>query len=297
MRCTNPYTNERGAFPCGQCLPCRINRRRMWMHRMLLESVLHPYNSFITLTYRPEDEPPARSLEPKDLQDWLKRFRKSISPMRVRFYAAGEYGEETERPHYHIAMFNYPGCVYGQSQYSRWRRNCCENCDRVRDTWGRGLIQCGTLGPESMQYVAGYVMKKMTSIDDQRLHGRHPEFSRMSIGLGAGALENVADTLRALDLDITQADVPSALRHGNKLLPLGRYLRRKLRVLLGKDPNAPPETIAEMEKELRIVREISWNSQETGQFVPVSDLLREKEAQKLKNLEGRQRIFKQRKSL
>lgn len=264
---------------------------------MLLESVLHADNSFITLTYDDDHVPRDGSLVPKDLTDWLKRFRKCIEPVRVRYYAAAEYGDVSERPHYHLAMFGYPGCIYGQSQYSRFRKNCCSNCDRVRDTWGRGIVYCGTLGPESMQYIAGYVIKKMTAEDDPRLKGRHPEFSRRSIGLGAGALDNVADVIRSLDLDITQADVPSALRHGNKLLPLGRYLRRRLRVLLGKSPDAPPETIAEFQKELQALREISWTSEETGKFVPVSELQEKANAQKLLNLENRQRIFKQRKSL
>lgn len=143
---------------------------------MMLESLLHPYNSFWTLTYAPENEPLARSLEPADLRNWLKRFRRDLSPLRVRFYACGEYGDETERPHYHVALFNYPGCVYGRSRYRTIRGNCCANCDRVRDTWGLGLVDGGPLDPEGMQYVAGYVMKKMTAKDDQRLHGRSLSF-------------------------------------------------------------------------------------------------------------------------
>lgn len=107
----------------------------------------------------------------------------------------------------------------------------------------------------------------------------------------------MADVIRNLDLDLTQADVPSALRHGNKILPLGRYLRRKLRVMLGKDSNAPPETLAVIKEELRKLQEISWSSEETGQFKPVSQVYKEINAQKLTNLETRQRIFKQRKSL
>lgn len=264
---------------------------------MMLEALLHPYNSFWTLTYAPENEPFNRELEPKHLQDYLKRFRRSIAPVRVRFYACGEYGEETRRPHYHIAMFNYPGCVYGRSRYRTRGGNCCENCDRVRDTWGLGLVDGGPLDPEGMQYVAGYVMKKMTADDDPRLEGRHPEFSRKSIGLGAGALENVADVIRNLDLDLTQADVPSALRHGHKLLPLGRYLKRRLRVLLGKSPDAPQIVIDQIKEEMRQLQEISWSSEETGKFKPVSQVHREMNEQKLRNLESRRNVFKERKEL
>ena len=101
-------------------------------------------------------------------------------------------------------------------------------------------------------------MKKMTSIGDPRLEGLEPEFSLKSIGLGAGALEAVAESLKEFDLGNTEADVPSSLRHGKKLLPLGRYLRGRLRVLLGKDKGAPKETLEKMVEELREMQRISW---------------------------------------
>ena len=52
------------------------------------------------------------------------------------------------------------------------------------------------------------------------------------------------------NLDTSEPDVPSALRHGNKVLPLGRYLRRLIRIQLGRDPATPKEVLLEKSKEM-----------------------------------------------
>lgn len=241
MLCRNPYIKGGKAFGCGSCAPCLVNRRRMWTHRIMLESLMHRDNAFVTLTYDDEHLPKGGSLAPEEVRDWLKRFRKSIEPGRVRYYAVGEYGETSNRPHYHVALFGYPKCRFGNSRYSRERQECCDVCDKVRNTWGLGNVFVGALETKSAQYVAGYVTKKMTRFDDPRLNGRHPEFCRMSLkpGIGADAMWDVASVLMQFNLVDTEGDVPSSLRHGRRLLPLGRYLRRKLRVMVGREEQAP----------------------------------------------------------
>lgn len=101
----------------------------------------------------------------------------------------------------------------------------------------------GTFTPDSAQYVCGYTVKKMTSWDDPRLEGRHPEFSRKSLkpGLGAGVMIDLAARIARTPVLNDQEDVPTALRHGSKLLPLGRYLRAQLRKELGREYEAPPD--------------------------------------------------------
>lgn len=93
----------------------------------------------------------------------------------------------------------------------------------------------------------------MTKADDPRLKGRHPEFCRMSLrpGIGLDAMHDVASVLMQFDLDTREADVPSALRHGSRTLPLGRYLRRYLRTLVGKDASAPQETLDAIKEKLQ----------------------------------------------
>lgn len=228
---------------------------------MMLEATQHSQSSFVTLTY--EDDQDAYSLDPKHLQDWLKRIRKDVEPMRLRFFGVGEYGDVSFRAHYHVALFGFPNCVFGST---RIRRNsCCYWCDSLRKTWGFGIVHSGILTGESAQYIAGYVTKKMTKVDDPRLGDRHPEFSRMSRqpGIGANFASNVAATLEQFNLDQSQDDVPVALRHGKKLLPLGRYLRDQVRVALGKEKGASEKAKAAYAIEMLSVQQAA-KDQETG---------------------------------
>lgn len=76
----------------------------------------------------------------------------------------------------------------------------------------------------------------MTAFNDERLDGRHPEFARMSNrpGIGADFMDEVASTI--LQHNLEHEDVPFALAHGTRVLPLGRYLRTRLSQRIGKDP-------------------------------------------------------------
>jgi len=261
LLCRNPYMAPGGlAYGCGQCLPCRINKRREWVHRLLLEATQHPQNSFWTLTYSDDNVPLTEdalgTLEPSHLTAFLKRLRKAYQPLKIRYFYVGEYGDITERPHYHLALFNMPGCLRGITQVDR-RGNCCSVCDTVRRIWGYGLVHAGILEANSCTYIAGYVTKKLTSKDDPRLKGRTQEFARMSLkpGIGATFMPEVASAYLSHNLHSTRTDVTTALRQGRSVLPLGRYLTRLLRQHVGMTPNAPPETIQKKMEELRELRE------------------------------------------
>lgn len=198
----------------------------------MLEAGLYADNCFLTLTYA--DDP--ISLEPRDHRRFMDALRKRISPLKVRFYAVGEYGERHQRPHLHYALFGYPTCR-GRTRGYR----CCASCDLIEEVWGRGFIYNRALEIGSARYIARYVIKKMTRFDDPRLGNRHPEFARMSLkpGIGYGVLEAVASVITRYNLLSPQGDVPVTLRHGDLEWPLGRYLRRKLRAHLGLDERAP----------------------------------------------------------
>lgn len=98
--------------PCGKCLECRIQYARVWADRCVLEAKKYKYNYFVTLTYDDHFLPDRNSLDPKDLQLFIKRLRKHYSKkypgIKIRFLASGEYGDISWRPHYHIILFNCP---------------------------------------------------------------------------------------------------------------------------------------------------------------------------------------------
>lgn len=225
----------------------------------MLEGNLHASSVFVTLTYSDSNLPLNSSpthgdlptLNPIDYRNFLKRLRKATAPSKIRFYLCGEYGNKTWRPHYHAVIFNYPHCSRGQTKQTITGQpdpeNCCPACRLMFQTWGMGLIYMGALETSSAQYCSGYVTKKMTKRQDPRLLGREPEFARMSLkpGIGADFMHEVASTMLTHDLDQTEGDVPVSLRHGSRQLPLGRYLRKKLRVAIGRDEKTPQHIIDE----------------------------------------------------
>jgi len=207
----------------------------------MLEQGLQADNAFVTLTYRPHPDPDKDvwSLEPKHNRQFMDALRKRLAPKKIRFYMVGEYGEKNMRPHFHYALFGYPSC---NRRPGRRSYRCCAPCDLLEDVWGKGFISNDPLEIGSAKYIARYVIKKMTRFDDPRLGNRHPEFARMSNrpGIGHGVLERIAALITRYNLLNAQGDVPVTLRHGSTELPLGRYLRKKLRRHLGLDERSPP---------------------------------------------------------
>lgn len=266
-KCRNPFIKDGSAYACGQCMPCRVAKRSVWTHRLILESLLHPHNCMATLTYSdekmPRDDEGRGVLSKRHVELFLKKLRRKYEPLRFRFYCAGEYGDTSWRPHYHLALFNYPNCAHGISRY-KFRTNCCSACDFIRDTWGNGNIQLNELNNETAQYICGYVIKKMTAPDDNRLKGLPPEFTTMSRmpGLGHDMIWDLASDMMSIPKVDNAVDVPKMLRHGGRLRPLGPYLTRKLRKYMGRDEKAPQEILDQIAKELQPLRETAFeNSQ------------------------------------
>lgn len=223
----------------------------------MLEAAQHETNIFATLTYDVAHCPGGGNLNPKHLQDFIKRLRKSTTN-KLRYYCCGEYGEKTGRPHYHLAIFNHETCHRGITSESR--ASCCPVCDSIAKLWGMGKIQIGTLEQSSAAYLAGYVTKKYSSSSTE---GKQPQFTRMSNrpGLGLGMMHELASTLLQHSLEKELIDVPISLQHGTHQWPLGRYLRRNLRKYIGRHPNAPQAVLDDQETELQIMRQAAWDNQ------------------------------------
>lgn len=260
MLCKKPYMAGTLPFGCGQCLPCRINKRRTWQIRMMLEAVKNAHSAFVTLTYASGLLPSHDSkvlrvdgsytrmdtravthptLYPRDVQLWLKRLRKASG--RFRYFLVGEYGDESWRPHYHAVLFGVGQeemCLTCRHNYRRKRRDLCD-C-KLAKSWPYGNIYVGDVNDTTIGYTVGYVVKKLTKKDDPDLEGRFPEFARMSRrpGIGFYAAEDIAGTLNTTSgaqAIITGGDIPQQIRYGKRKYPMGRYLKGKVIQQLGYD--------------------------------------------------------------
>lgn len=191
MKCTRPVLErckigpvEIVERPCGKCPACLSNRAQEWTYRLFAESKLHKKSCFVTLTINDENLldlcPLSKSgnycsLNKKLVQLFMKRLRKNLTH-RIRFYAVGEYGEHTKRPHYHAIIFGI-----GPED-----RQVIESC------WPYGFVSVASVVPGSIAYVARYCVKKLFSDSlDYESEGILPEFSLMSNrpGIGFNAME------------------------------------------------------------------------------------------------------------
>lgn len=326
MYCRAPFIKDGFPFPCGKCFPCKMSKRRTWAHRILLESYCYQDNAFVTLTYEdefmPRNEKGRGILLPSDPQQFLKTFRERLRranpDFRIRFFCVGEYGDDTWRPHYHLALFNYKPCpniVYDHVK-KKWmaprvdeKHPCCEQCNLIWSCWKKGFIQNAQLDLGSAEYISRYTVKKMTSNQDIRLGGRPPEFARMSLkpGLGTDFMWEVASSLMATNAIGEEDDVPTRLRHGTRTYPLGRYLRRKLREYMGRDPNTPDFIMEEIFETLRPLqaeaeerlKEHKVDSPGSGKKYAefYREVILEQKEQLVRDMEARSKIFNHRGSL
>jgi hypothetical protein len=184
------------SLPCGQCIGCRLERSRQWAMRCMHEAQLHENNCFITLTYDNTHLPSDGSLHYQDFQRFIKRLRKKFGNTRIRYYMAGEYGENFGRPHFHA-------CIFGHDFHDKklWKRSpsgsMLYRSEDLELLWPFGYSSIGDVNFESAAYVARYIMKKVTGNNakqhytetDQEtgeITTRKPEFNKMSLKPGIG---------------------------------------------------------------------------------------------------------------
>jgi len=232
----------------------------------------HRDGLFVTLTYNDEHLPHVQldggQSWRRDGQLFLKRLRKAHdSP--IRYFLVGEYGSLSGRVHFHLCLFGRFDTFLDREGFIR--------CKVVDDAWtlnGKDLghVKIGEVGPESVAYVTGYVLKGWTSGDDSTRDGLPPEFSRMSLRPGIGAMclpgwaERLMTRVGAAGL-AQEGDVITQFRIGAQWYPLGRYLSQKLREDLGRSKGTPAvkqlEVSAKRLSEPREVRELRRQQQAT----------------------------------
>lgn len=183
MACLTPFVRQKGImknqqFPCGNCPDCRARRISAWSLRLMQQYKISTNGYFITLTYDTKHVPITSNgfleLKKRDVQLFFKRLRKTASKTTgfsvsgIRYYACGEYGGKTRRPHYHAIIFNVAP-------------------ELIEASWGLGTVHYGQISEASVGYTLKYISKGRT-VPMHRNDDRQPEFSLMSKGLGKSYL-------------------------------------------------------------------------------------------------------------
>lgn len=173
-------------IPCGKCLGCRAERARQWGVRIMHEASQHPVNSFLTLSYSPEQLPSDGSLKKEHCQKFIKRLRWSLGSTQIKFFLCGEYGDEKNRPHYHAIIF---GEDFVKEPWSRVFSHKTEQgfpiwtSKKLDEVWSHGYCWIGEVDIGSALYCAKYSMKKVYGPGAEAHYaGRVPEFALMSRG-------------------------------------------------------------------------------------------------------------------
>ena len=154
-----PILNKEGdlRLPCGKCSECISKRSMEWSLRCKHEISLHDSNCFITLTYN-DDELNDDELYLPDMQKFLKRLRKSISPSKIRYIYSGEYGSKTARPHFHAIIFGWePDDQTFLKETSKGNR--LFDSKTLSKLWGHGNVSVGTANERTAYYIASYTLK------------------------------------------------------------------------------------------------------------------------------------------
>lgn len=212
-------------LPCGKCAGCRMDQAKAWATRITCESLEYPpeANWFVTLTYaNPSDMADlprygldklftadnAMTLVPEHCTAFLKRLRDNHNrkvgrdydppmyfdaisnrerPLGIRYFLAGEYGDRTLRPHYHLCMMNMPLDDLRQIGKNELGMPLY-NSDLLTDAWGFGHVVVAPMSHATTAYCARYCMKKANGRDplfyeDLKIK---PEYTVMSRRPGIG---------------------------------------------------------------------------------------------------------------
>lgn len=203
-----------------------------------MEQCQHAESGFLTLTYSDEHLPQAYH---RETDTWIPTLVKShpqsfIRSVRkkgyaLRYFTAGEYGEKTLRPHYHLITFGLgPGAI-----------------DLFKEIWTYGFVSLYEANARTMSYVAKYCLKG--SADPEPLsptftpHGQDtipPEDERTTIApfrltsrsppIGGAFAASISRSLRTGRqgnhvLVEPDATLTKSYRRGKDLYPIDKTIR------------------------------------------------------------------------
>lgn len=229
-------------IPCGKCAGCRADQAKDWSNRLIMEMQYHDSAYFITLTYNElmmhrvprvndmtgEVVYDRGTLDKRDIQLFMKRLRKARPDDNIRYYICGEYGPQTDRPHYH-------GIIYGLHMNDWILEPCGKSetgnqyytCSALESIWRNGFISIEPANEYTCKYVTNYVTKKLgaDNAEERRAKGQEPQFALQSRrpGIGRQFYEERGEELMQTDVIY----IPTA--NGSVSLTPPRYFRKLYR--------------------------------------------------------------------
>lgn len=168
--------------PCGRCPACRRRKQNEWAFRILEESKYHSKVAFITMTYNDDNlcfsDSGIPTLVPDHCTTFLKNLRYDLEyydnneeRQSFRYFLCGEYGDQFDRPHYHMILFYNGDLSHDELSFY------------IEKRWNHGFIKYESgISPGRAKYCAKYSMK---SIGYDYLDVV-PPFARMSRRPGIG---------------------------------------------------------------------------------------------------------------
>lgn len=168
--CLNPRTIGGGQLvACRECWQCKEQRVADWVGRCIAESKTSAEAYLVTLTYGQDTayavtDVRAKQLDYSDVQGWLKRVRK-VAP--CRFFAAGEYGSQKGRAHWHVILF-FPEVTPAELNIRLGVRYLHET-KSSNMLWPHGFSYWDLADVRGIRYATKYVTKE--GLEDRGLYG------------------------------------------------------------------------------------------------------------------------------
>lgn len=215
----NGFNSRANKVPCGKCPECLKSKANQWTFRLLQEQEVSSTSYFVTLTYTDDNlcfnGSGIATLAKYDIQSFWKRLRIHIErnsglQPKLKYYAVGEYGTKSMRPHYHAIVFNLPSLYAVVDEFN--------NSSLLGSIWKLGHVRVDECNVKTMKYVAKYVMKSTRR--EQRIEQQiEPEFAMMSKRLGANFL---TPQMRAF---LSNREEPYLTTEGGQKQSMPRYYR------------------------------------------------------------------------
>lgn len=128
----------------------------------------------------------------------IEHLKNNLKPNdKIKFFAAGEYGEERSRPHYHAIIYNASRKI-------------------IEESWNYGHVHVVQANEQLICYLMKYLEKQLGQEPD-KLKPR--EFNIMSEGIGKGYIKKMKEWHRQ-NKDVLYVRMKSGI-----LVPMPRYIR------------------------------------------------------------------------